>query len=634
MRPRSSRLQNDTYKGREVFPMRKFICFGVTTCFLLMFSVTGVLSAGPDKTDKEKVKALTTSDPYVPVEELTLLLTAYTKDELLVEAASWQGILREKAIEIGKAEIAVKRQNREIEKAAEIKKQAQEAGKKLEELEEKAEAAKQTGDAAEIEKAEKATEDAQEIVGKINKSVDEAAEAAEKTAEIHEVMNEEKGKSLDQTAEAASHAEQALDKVEKAVTEVDPANEESVREAAGIAKDAASEAQKATDVVKTKVGKALEKVKEQKQQLEAVQQTQDDLEQVEASKREAKIGLLDNVNALREERTRIIDNFKAVLTELAEKTDQADSKTQALLIDYNLYIKSVQGINLDVQDATSSWIVIRGWLLSEEGGIRFALNFLRFVGVLFLAWLCAGFAGKLVKRAISLGPNVSRLLSDFLIKSVRWIVMFIGVIMALSALEISVAPVLAMVGAAGFIIALALQDSLSNFASGIMILFFRPFDVGDLIDAAGVSGKVSTMNLVSTTIRTADNKKMVVPNNKVWQNVITNATGVRTRRVDLIFGIGYDDNIEEAQKIMEEVVASHPMVLRDPEPTVKLHALADSSVNFICRPWVASQNYWDVYWDITREVKLKFDEAGINIPYPQQDVHLYVEQGQSEKARP
>ncbi len=634
MRPRSSRLQNDTYKGREVFPMRKFICFGVTTCFLLMFSVTGVLSAGPDKTDKEKVKALTTSDPYVPVEELTLLLTAYTKDELLVEAASWQGILREKAIEIGKAEIAVKRQNREIEKAAEIKKQAQEAGKKLEELEEKAEAAKQTGDAAEIEKAEKATEDAQEIVGKINKSVDEAAEAAEKTAEIHEVMNEEKGKSLDQTAEAASHAEQALDKVEKAVTEVDPANEESVREAAGIAKDAASEAQKATDVVETKVGKALEKVEEQRQQLEAVQQTQDDLEQVEASKREAKIGLLDNVNALREERTRIIDNFKAVLTELAEKTDQADSKTQALLIDYNLYIKSVQGINLDVQDATSSWIVIRGWLLSEEGGIRFALNFLRFVGVLFLAWLCAGFAGKLVKRAISLGPNVSRLLSDFLIKSVRWIVMFIGVIMALSALEISVAPVLAMVGAAGFIIALALQDSLSNFASGIMILFFRPFDVGDLIDAAGVSGKVSTMNLVSTTIRTADNKKMVVPNNKVWQNVITNATGVRTRRVDLIFGIGYDDNIEEAQKIMEEVVASHPMVLRDPEPTVKLHALADSSVNFICRPWVASQNYWDVYWDITREVKLKFDEAGINIPYPQQDVHLYVEQGQSEKARP
>ena len=117
--------------------MRKFICFGVTTCFLLMFSVTGVLSAGPDKTDKEKVKALTTSDPYVPVEELTLLLTAYTKDELLVEAASWQGILREKAIEIGKAEIAVKRQNREIEKAAEIKKQAQEAGKKLKSLKKK-----------------------------------------------------------------------------------------------------------------------------------------------------------------------------------------------------------------------------------------------------------------------------------------------------------------------------------------------------------------------------------------------------------------------------------------------------------------------------------------------------------------
>jgi len=222
---------------------------------------------------------------------------------------------------------------------------------------------------------------------------------------------------------------------------------------------------------------------------------------------------------------------------------------------------------------------------------------------------------------------LSALLVDFLVKSVHWVVMLIGIIWALSALEISIAPLLALVGAAGFIIAFAMQDSLSNFASGLMILFFRPFDMDDLVDAGGVSGKVSSMNLVSTTIRTLDNKLMVVPNSKIWNDVITNATGVTERRVDLEFGIGYDDDIEQAQHILEEIVASHPKVLKDPAPLIKMSALADSSVNFICRPWAATSDYWDVYWDITKEVKKRFDEAGISIPFPQRDVHVYIEKG-------
>jgi len=203
--------------------------------------------------------------------------------------------------------------------------------------------------------------------------------------------------------------------------------------------------------------------------------------------------------------------------------------------------------------------------------------------------------------------------------------MVVGVIMALAALEVSIGPLLAVVVAAGFVIAFALQDSLSNFASGLMILFFRPFDVGDVVDAGGVSGKVTSMNLVATTIKTFDNKDMVVPNNKVWNDVITNATGVDTRRVDMEFGVGYDDDIDKAQAILEEIVAAHPKALKDPEPTIRMNALADSSVNFICRPWARTADYWDVYWDVTKAVKKRFDAEGIGIPYPQRDVHLYIE---------
>ena len=226
--------------------------------------------------------------------------------------------------------------------------------------------------------------------------------------------------------------------------------------------------------------------------------------------------------------------------------------------------------------------------------------------------------------------NVSQLLEDFLVKAVRWVVMALGIIMALAALEISIGPLLAVVGAAGFVIAFALQDSLSNFASGLMILFFKPFDVGNIVEAGGVSGYVTSMNLVSTTIKTFDNKKMVVPNNKIWNDVITNATGVETRRVDMEFGIGYADDIDKAQAILEEIATSHPKVLADPAPTIRVHTLGDSSVNFVCRPWARTEDYWTVYWDVTETVKKRFDAEGVGIPFPQRDVHLYLEGGASK----
>ncbi len=147
----------------------------------------------------------------------------------------------------------------------------------------------------------------------------------------------------------------------------------------------------------------------------------------------------------------------------------------------------------------------------------------------------------------------------------------------------------------------------------------------DFVEVTGASGLVKNMNLVSTTITTFDNQTLVVPNSRIWGDVIKNVTAQKLRRVDLEFGIGYSDDVEHAERVLQDVVYSHDMVLKKPEALIKLHSLGDSSVNFIVRPWTKTENYWDVYWDLMREVKLRFDREGISIPFPQRDVHLYAQ---------
>jgi len=231
--------------------------------------------------------------------------------------------------------------------------------------------------------------------------------------------------------------------------------------------------------------------------------------------------------------------------------------------------------------------------------------------------------GGVVSRGMKTFRKTSDLLRDFFVNSVRKVTIFIGVVVALSYLEVDIGPFLAAIGAAGFVIGFALQGTLSNFASGVMILLYRPYDIGDAVSVAGVAGSVDAMTLVSTTIRSWDNQRIVIPNNKIWGDVITNITGNTTRRVDMVFGISYSDDIDEAQAILEDIVNKTEGVLKDPAPTIKMHELADSSVNFVVRPWSKTSDYWNVYWAVTREVKKRFDAEGISIPFPQRDVHLH-----------
>ncbi len=202
--------------------------------------------------------------------------------------------------------------------------------------------------------------------------------------------------------------------------------------------------------------------------------------------------------------------------------------------------------------------------------------------------------------------------------------MFIGVLVALSQVGIELGPLLTGLGVAGVIIGFALQDTLSNFASGVMILIYRPYDVGDLVKVNDIQGTVNKMSLVSTTIQTVDNQRLVIPNNKIWGDVINNITAEHIRRIDMVFGIGYKDDIDKAKQLFMDILLADERVLPTPEPMVRVHSLNDSSVDFIVRPWVNTSDYWEVYWDMTEKVKKALDAEGISIPFPQQDVHLYT----------
>ncbi|MHC5063689.1 MAG: mechanosensitive ion channel family protein [Planctomycetota bacterium] len=292
--------------------------------------------------------------------------------------------------------------------------------------------------------------------------------------------------------------------------------------------------------------------------------------------------------------------------------------------EYQAYISSATSDQPpDLSDPSFVLQAAVDWVVSPEGGLRWAFNILKFLVVLLVFKIIAGILGNLTKRATGAFKGTSNLLRDFFVNVVRKLVFFIGLVVALSMIGVDIGPLLAAMGALGFIIAFALQGTLSNFAAGIMILLYRPFELGDVVSVAGETGKVTAMNLVSTTINTADNQSIVVPNGSIWGGVITNITGNDTRRVDLIFGCGYGDDLAKVQKTLEEVVAAHPAVLADPATNIQVHELADSSVNFIVRPWAKTEDYWAVYWDLQRQVKDRFDKEGISIPFPQQDVYMH-----------
>lgn len=307
-----------------------------------------------------------------------------------------------------------------------------------------------------------------------------------------------------------------------------------------------------------------------------------------------------------EERRALFDKYSGVLDAWELKGGDA-----AKIAGYRLYRSAI----IVEETRNTDWRTLLAqawaWTISRDGGVQVAIN----VGVVVASFLALLIVARLARRIVHHWtgriPNFSKLLAAFLALATYWLTLAFGLMVVLAALGVNVTPMFALVGGASFILAFAMQDTLGNLAAGLMIMINRPFDEGDIVDIGGVSGTVRDVSIVSTTVVTPDNQVVVVPNASVWGNVITNSTASETRRVDLVFGVSYETPIARAQQELERTVEAHPLVLDEPEPVVRVHALTESGVEFIVRPWTRSDDYWTVYWDLTRQVKEALDRAGM-----------------------
>ena len=255
---------------------------------------------------------------------------------------------------------------------------------------------------------------------------------------------------------------------------------------------------------------------------------------------------------------------------------------------------------------------------SATYGIKIILAIVLFlVGKRIASWL-----SKMTKNALTKG-HMDPTLVSFVGNIVNALLLAAVVIAVLDVVGIQTTSLVAVIGAAGLAIGLALQGSLANFASGVMLIIFRPFRQGDFITAGGESGIVEEVTLFTTSMRTPDNKAIIIPNAAITSGSITNFSAKPTRRVDLVYGVSYSDDLKKVKEVIWDVLNADERILKDPAPTVGLLELADSSVNFAVRPWVNASDYWAVYFDLNETIKLRFDQEGISIPFPQRDVHLF-----------
>jgi len=266
------------------------------------------------------------------------------------------------------------------------------------------------------------------------------------------------------------------------------------------------------------------------------------------------------------------------------------------------------------------WQKVLEWL--KHAGLAYGPS----VGFALLTLVAGWIAAKIIRgvlRRVMLRARLDVTLAAFAANLVYFVLLTFVIVSVLAQIGVHTGSFIAIVGAAGLAIGFALQGSLSNFASGVMLILFRPFRAGDFVEVGGVAGSVEEVQVFSTVLTTPDNKRIILPNSSVMGGTITNYSATGTRRVDMVFGIGYGDDIKKAKEILIRILEEHPAVLKDPAPVVAVGELADSSVNFIVRPWTSTPDYWTVHNDVTETVKVQFDANDISIPFPQRDLHMH-----------
>lgn len=255
-------------------------------------------------------------------------------------------------------------------------------------------------------------------------------------------------------------------------------------------------------------------------------------------------------------------------------------------------------------------------------GIEYGANLLAAILILIIGWAAAGWAKRLVLKGLDRRPGLDPTVKPIIANLIRYTILILVIAAVLARFGVQTASIIAIIGAAGLAIGLALQGTLANLAASVMLLFLRPFKVGEFIDAGGVSGTVEEIGLFLSQLRTPDGVYIAVPNSQLWGCAITNYSRFPTRRIDLPVGIGYGDDIDHATRVLTQILTDDARVLKDPAAEVMVSSLGDSAVVLNMRCWVNRGDYWDVLFDLTKAVKLSLDDAGISIPYPQRDIHM------------
>ena len=266
-------------------------------------------------------------------------------------------------------------------------------------------------------------------------------------------------------------------------------------------------------------------------------------------------------------------------------------------------------------------------VILAEQVVPYALNVMGAVLILIVGWLIAGWVGKRIRRVCEDSNRLDQTLTPLIAKTVKSVILIATLIAVLSKFGFETTSLVALLGAAGLTIGLAMQGTLSNVAAGVMMLLFRPFEVGDFVSAGGTTGIVDEIGLFMTKMHTLENVFLIVPNSRIWGSEILNYSRNKTRRVDMVFGISYGDDIDKAIRLIRDVLDSEERVLKDPEPLVAVGELGDSSVNLLVRPWTLSSEFWMTRLDLIKAIKQRFDKENITIPFPQRDVHLSSKNG-------
>ncbi|MDJ1171837.1 mechanosensitive ion channel [Roseofilum sp. BLCC_M154] len=572
-------------------------------------------------------EARTTKDPEIPVDELKLMVKPLTLAELEVEAQAWLLLLQDKVRQITNQEIAIKRKNVKIQETEEAVRKLAEAEKTLEEAKE-AEIREGAGSTAVIEK----TEAAEEALRQAQESVDAAVEAERKIQEDEE-LKATVDSALDNNPEAegeepdpllendldAQQAEAITAQVEEAAgllteeaegtAQADGENldEEAIDEATGLPlAEGEADAEGETDAEgATSSGDG---IAEKEEKVEQLGQVEAQLEQAAGAEADVKQELVIQVTELQNEQTALADRFKVILDAIDLRGGDTES--------YRQYIAAVSGIEIDVTDTQGLMVRLLSWARSEEGGLRWAINVGIFVGIVSVSGVVSWFGGNALDALFARTSFASELFEGFIVKTFRRGTIVMGVLIGLTALGVSLGPLLALIGGASFILAFALQSNLSNLASGLMLMFYKPFDVGDEVKVAGMWAVVDSISLANTTFKAFSGELVAVPNTTVWNDKIHNLTHDEFRKVKHDIRLNVNEDLPRVKELLTEVMKSHPKVVQDKWIGTYIYWYQEDHIPISASCWATKEDYWYVWEETLIMIQERFKQEGISVAIP------------------